>query len=349
MSIPASRELVTGVIHGDKSSSSPLPSTPTLAASVRSPLPVVIPRELPFQRQSHVLLTATSETTKSFRGAFFSPFVRAWVPELQNHGIQQEDFLTFIDGLNEAWVSHPIFEGLGLVGGVLGMAHGVHPVQIASAALQLTSGAASAASSYTRTKAYVKAVNADMFHPAALHATVLSTKKMVQEVGYSEETLQLPPLETMEDRDREATTHACEAIQDGKMDLPKDDPRARRLQALQGYVMPLNFDVPTLTSPDNFLRKTGAASAARRARKQKEKMREMRERRTNKQAEAVEEQEKREKELGKEARKGKKNLNEVDMKEEKDANGIRWVVISRWDRDISSDDDSIDTLDATLS
>lgn len=341
------------------------------------------------------MLKAVLETTKCFRGAFFSPFVRAWVPQLESHGIQREDFLTFIDGLNEAWVSHPIFEGLGLVGGVLGMVHGVHPVQIAGAALQFTSGAASAATSFVRTKAYVKAVNADLFHPAGLHATISTTKKMVQEVGYPEERIRLPPLETMEDWDREATAHAHDAVLDGKMDLPSDDPRARRLQALEGYVMPLNFDVPNVTSPDNFMRKIGSANAARRARKQERKMREKREERTKKQAESLKErdkemaklqkdlakerekldkelrkekeekkrrkalreyekeeakilkdmakeQEKCDRELGKGKRRGEKNRTEVDKKEEKDANGIRWVVISRWNGDGRSDEDSVD-------
>lgn len=102
----------------------------------RIPLPIVLP-----------------QTSKNFRGAFFSPFVRAYVPELEAHDISQSDFLTFIDGLNEAFIANPVFQGFGIAGTIMQQFYGVHPVQWAGMGVSVVSGMASAATSYARTRA----------------------------------------------------------------------------------------------------------------------------------------------------------------------------------------------------
>lgn len=121
--------------------------------------------------------------SKSFRGAFFGPLARAYPPALADYGIPQDKFHTFLDGFNEAFVAHPVFQGLGVAGAVMTMAYGVHPMQWAGMGLQVSSGVASAATSYLRTKQYVRAVNEQLFNPAGLHVNVMTTSKMVQRIG----------------------------------------------------------------------------------------------------------------------------------------------------------------------
>jgi len=212
-----------------------------------------------------------TETSKSFRGAFFSPFVRAYVSELANHGIEQEVFLAFVDGLNEAFIAHPIFQGLGMSGMAMTFAHGVPPVQWAGMGLQLASGVTSAATSYVRTRAYVKYQNAQTFHPAGLHACILSTKDMMEKVKYPHAGLQLPPMDNFADISSSIPADPLDESTTQAFDICPDDPRMRRIRALKGYVMPLDLNVPPAIVPDNFLRKMGAAQSERLARSQNKK------------------------------------------------------------------------------
>lgn len=218
------------------------------------------------------------QITKSFRGAFFSPFVRGYAPELEAHGISQADFLTMLDGLNECFVAHPVFQGLGIAGAVMGFVYGVQSVQWAGVGLQVAAGVTSAATSYARTRAYVKEVNRDLLHPAALHMNILTTKKMMDKVGYPEDKLQLPSLDLPDTEvltqsapqaDKVSSNDTADAVS-----LSSEDPRMRCLKALEGYVMPLSLDVPDAVAPDtnNFLKKMGANQAARMKRKQEKKL-----------------------------------------------------------------------------
>ena len=201
--------------------------------------------------------------------------MRAYSSELEACGIQKTEFVTFIDGLNESFVGHPIYQGLGIVGGVMSMFYGVSPVQWAGTGLQVASGVASAGTSYFRTKAYVKAMNKDLFNPAGLHINIMTTAKMMQKVGYPESRLQLPPLDLSGDLETANSLDlrpkdAARVVAANQS--PDDDPRMRRLKALEGYVAPLDLNVPAHETPDNLLRKMGAAQAARLSRKQNKKL-----------------------------------------------------------------------------
>ena len=200
--------------------------------------------------------------------------MRAYVPELGAHGIREADFVTFIDGLNEAFIAHPLFQGLGIVGGVMSMFYGVTPVQWAGAGLQVASGVASAATSYFRTRAYIKAVNQDLFHPSGLHLNIMSTKNMMKKVGYPEDKLQLPPLESNSDLDQDIWSDAKSTPGEASdTDLPaQDDPRMRRVRALQDYVMPIDLDVPAAVAPESLFRRMEAARAAKQMRSQERQM-----------------------------------------------------------------------------
>lgn len=199
--------------------------------------------------------------------------MRAYVPELAAHGIREADFVTFIDGLNEAFIAHPIFQGLGIVGGVMSMFYGITPVQWAGAGLQVASGVASIATSYLRTRAYMKAVNQDLFHPSGLHLNIMTTTNMMKKVGCPEDKLQLPPLESNSDLDQDIWSDAKSTVEASDTSSPaQDDPRMRRVKALQGYVMPIDLDVPAAVAPDSLFRRMGAARAAKQMRNQERKM-----------------------------------------------------------------------------
>lgn len=343
------------------------------------------------------------EVSKSIKGAFFSPFARAYIPELDAHGISCNDFVAYIDGLNEAFVAHPVFQGLGIVGGVLQMAYGVQPAQYAGMGLQVAAGLASAATSYARTRAYIKATNKDLFHPAGLHVNVLTTKKMLAKVGYPEEKMQLPPLNTSDDliiqpgmKRKEAAKAAAEQASE------QNDPRMRRLEALKGYVTPFNLNVPAQVVPDNFFRKMGATQAAKMEKKQDRKsmkrqtkhykgearleklesrkdsrqtrleselavldaefdkqlsmtddpvqQEKLRANHENDRSKRVRKLEKRlaksERKIEKRSRKHEKKTSKLDKKEEKIAHKIRWLVITRWEKEIDSDAGSLESSDS---
>ncbi|KAF2487395.1 hypothetical protein BDY17DRAFT_342161 [Neohortaea acidophila] len=325
---------------------------PSVSASRHGmPLPVVIP-----------------QTSKTWKGAFFSPFVRAYAPGLAEHGIDKETFATFIDGLNEAFVAHPLYQGASVVGGVMGMFYGLDPVQWAGIGLQVASGVASAATSYARTRAYVKAMNANLFHPAGLHLNVLTTKKMASKVHYPHEKLQLPDIEQQpDDLSRYSSKQAAKAMAEEMPD--RDDPRVRRVRALEGYVQPLDFDMPQQVKPDNFLRKMGANQAARMERKQSRKMTKKRAKAFKKTAGAERKQlkgdrkvsklqqeldlletqdsqpsaskeelrrkiakveAKRDRKVAKKTERSGDAMAKADRRESKTAQKVRWLVISEW-------------------
>jgi hypothetical protein len=213
--------------------------------------PCAIPRKSKTNTHHHLTIL---EITKTFKGAFYSPFLRAHAPALQSRGISRDDFVTFIDGLNECFIAHPVFRAANIVGQVLTLAYGAQPVQWAGMGLQLASGVISAATSYARTRAFIKAMNADLFHDAGLHVHILTTKKMLEKLGLPNDKIELPSLEQGDDA-----------------------PVMRRLKALEGHISPLDLDVPVAVQPDGLFRKMGAAQATKSSQKQNDKLEKRRE------------------------------------------------------------------------
>lgn len=151
---------------------------------------------------------------------------------------------------------------------------GVQPVQLAGIGLQAASIAASGATSYVRTRQYVKAINESYFHPAGLHLHVFDTKKMTAKVNYPEEKLKLPPLDFTTDLPppTEGMDRKESRQQSVAQVMEQNDPRLRRIKALEGYVLPLDLEVPQPATPDNLLKKMSATKAAKLERKQNGKM-----------------------------------------------------------------------------
>lgn len=248
------------------------------------------------------------------------------------HGIQQVKFLAFIDGFNEAFVAHPIFQGLGVAGAVMSMAYGVHPVQWAGLGLQISSGMVSAATSYLRARQYVQAINMELFNPAGLHVTVMTTKKMMVKIGLPGEQLKLHPL-SADAPTPDANVLAYES-QSEVQQLPElEHARAQSLKALQGQVMPLNFNVPEAKTPDSLLQKMGANQVSRLSKKQQTKAQKKREKANEEivkmNAEADKEQSKGDKDVLKKQREAEKEISKLERELEQEKSVSKRLEASK--------------------
>ncbi|PVH74222.1 hypothetical protein DL98DRAFT_658957 [Cadophora sp. DSE1049] len=200
-----------------------------------------------------------------------SPFARCYPHYLStlSNPIADSEFLAFIDRLNHVFVSLPIFQVAHIAGGVLGSVQGVLPVQALGGVLQVTSLLASAGVSYHRMRKFLKAANADIFTPRGLVCRVMTTKKMMAAINFTEVDekgqLKLPPLETVHDLgdfyrpSDPASINSDEIETNSQIETVSGvrDPRLLRLQALEGYITPLDFDVSSEPSPEGWLSKMG--------------------------------------------------------------------------------------------
>jgi hypothetical protein len=256
--------------------------------------------------------------------------------------------------------------------------HGLLSVQYTGMGVQFASDISSAAASYLRTKAYFEACNADIFHPVGLHAVVLTTRDMMAKVGHGEQWLSLPPLETSEDLEDSMTAGREGGVMTAQETANSlEDPRMRRLNALHGYVAPLDFNVPAVVAPVNLVNKMAAWQAQKTAEKHEKKEIKRREkaeaksrhpdetatkgeRRLERKLASVEKslekhggnpdgkrvrraQERYEREQRKVERKaGRKEgkSGKDERREEKKANRIRWIVITQWEGEAEGDVDS---------
>ena len=126
----------------------------------------------------------------------------------------------------------------------------VLPAQAVGGVLQVTSALASAGTSFLRVRKFMKAANAEIFSPRGLVVKIQTTKKMMASVGFTETDekgkLLLPPLETVVDLVACTSAPSVCSTNNTPADIisPLEDPRLLRLQALEGHIAPLTFDVP---------------------------------------------------------------------------------------------------------
>lgn len=192
-------------------------------------------------------------TVSSSMRSNFLPFMRAYAPELNHHGISMEEFLRIIDGLNEVFIGHPGIRAANLAGTITGFVPSAIAQGIGTG-IQFASGIGSAATSYTRTKEYVKAVNTTVFAPRGLRLAIQSTKEMTAAVGATN-GIYIPNFP-------ETNIGASQDI------------RMERLHALEPYIAPLTFNVPdSRTNQANWYDKLNGWQATRDTKKQ-EKARE---------------------------------------------------------------------------
>lgn len=108
---------------------------------------------------------------------------------------------------------------------------------------------ASAGTSFVRVRKFMKTANVEIFAPRGLIVKLHTTKKMMERVGFTgtdaDGKLRLPPLETVTDLGK-YSSESCLSDNDNTSPTAVSllgDPRLLRLQALEGYIAPLTFDV----------------------------------------------------------------------------------------------------------
>ncbi|KAL3425497.1 hypothetical protein PVAG01_02288 [Phlyctema vagabunda] len=190
------------------------------------------------------------QSTNVFMIKTFSPFARSYAPVLATlpNPISENEFLQFIDGLNNAFLSAPIFQAMHIAGGGL-LGSQILPAQAVGGVFQLVSVAGSAGVSILRVRSYMKKMDAQLWAPRGLSCKLLTTKKMMAAIGFQDADgkgkLNLPSLNNLSDIGAGTVGDVQQGMgPDGEIQIGPEDPRVRRLRALEAYVAPLSFEVP---------------------------------------------------------------------------------------------------------
>jgi hypothetical protein len=201
------------------------------------------------------------QTSKTLQGVRFSPFSRVYPTCLLQTSppISKDNFVQIIDDLNEAFIASPFLQALNTAGNIAGLAPSL-VAQIVGSSVALGADAGSAATSYTRTRAFVKTINASVFAPRGLQLRVLSTKDMLNSIGVNSSDFNLPPLPDYD--------HNWAEGQEASV----SDPRIRWLQALEGRIATLDWNVPEIVELENWLKKAGSWQSKRQGEKQTTKI-----------------------------------------------------------------------------
>jgi hypothetical protein len=135
------------------------------------------------------------------------------------------------------------------------------PVQGTGAFLQGVSLAASAGISFMRAKKFMADANAKMFHPRNLEAKLMGTKKMMSAIGYTPTDangkLSLPP--ALEQNDEGFYSAAASLNESETRPNTAEDPRVRRLRALEGHVAPFDLAADYAVIPEQWFKKYSTA------------------------------------------------------------------------------------------
>ncbi|KAF8853315.1 hypothetical protein BDZ45DRAFT_729617 [Acephala macrosclerotiorum] len=241
------------------------PSQYTATANTESTYPTPAQNNLTLEKPIVI-----PQQTNIFLIKTFSPFARAYSPSLRNLPIPipKEEYIQFIDGLNNAFVSSPIFQAAHVAGGALPRSQ-ILPAQAVGGVFQVVSVLGSAGVSVVRVRRYMKKANQNIFAPRGLIVKIMSTKKMMAEVGVGPENLDpkgklaLPPLEELSDLTPQTGALIRHPTEQGvrtheRTTSSVEDPRMRRIRALNGYIAPLEFETEPV-QPKGVYEKYGGA------------------------------------------------------------------------------------------
>lgn len=126
-----------------------------MQANGRLPCPVIIPQRRP--------------RTKS-RG-----FVKAYAPDLENCGIDQETWMDFLETFHKASQASPIFGGILIAGHLVGYVPSISAM-VASMLIQTAATGAIVLHSRSRTNSFLDDVNQFFFRPRGLFALLIKYK-----------------------------------------------------------------------------------------------------------------------------------------------------------------------------
>ncbi|KAI5121179.1 hypothetical protein M0805_005980 [Coniferiporia weirii] len=186
-------------------------------------------------------------------------FTRAYSPELQASGIEMDDWIKFIDALNLAHTASPPLRVVDMAGMVIGLVP-YHWAMIASTCLQVVAKTGIHIISKSLTDRLLRRANAEYFAPRGLRVRICKNAAMRQIIGLDAPTPEPHGSEKFtrfkKSAGRTAETVALHLPVVRKIynhyaePVPAVDPNApgemaaRRMLPLQGYVLPLTFDVP---------------------------------------------------------------------------------------------------------
>lgn len=246
-----------------------------------------------------------------------SPFARARAPELEHrYGLSPADMLAFIDGLNESFMANPVLQATNTLGNIVGFIP-LSTAQVVGGSINVASGLGMAATSIIRTKQYMAQANENIFRPKGLHAQICKTEKMLVRTG------------VRCDGSVFAQGQYQAMIDSAGMENASRNHLARRMEALGGGVVELEFDgLDAPVAPSNWMKKFGAYSAQRAEKSQLKKL-------DKKQAKADRKTSKAEKKGRKHERRAEKRLN----KAAKNVKKMLWIVITTDKESLSGDDD----------
>ncbi|KAJ6582909.1 hypothetical protein DFH09DRAFT_911858 [Mycena vulgaris] len=194
---------------------------------------------------------------------FDAPFARGYNPLLESVDLPQEQLLAFIDGLNLALTASPPLRVVNLAGMAIGFVP-YHWAMIAGAAIQVAAQTGMRILSKTLTDRYLRAANLRLFKPRGLSVRICSAAAMQHLVtkqpiaappsklkrfgrGVGSVLMQIPiPIASV----------LVHAVADKPPKVPAMDPNSyagtskkllatqRRVAALEGHAMSLDFDMP---------------------------------------------------------------------------------------------------------
>ncbi|KAG9003693.1 hypothetical protein FRB93_010914 [Tulasnella sp. JGI-2019a] len=199
-----------------------------------------------------------------------APFARAYSSELIQSGIEQEDLLKFIDGLNTAMLASPPLRVLDTVGKVIGMVP-YHWTIIASIAIQTGAKAGAKALSKGLTDRYLRIANEAYFAPRGLRVRLCRTPAVRQLIGLD------PTKDSKSSSFSESLKTTGMMVENVGLSVPivrnaivrlhpapsvdtriVPDATRRRVASLEGRCLPLEYDMPLPTKPNGKIEQMNA-------------------------------------------------------------------------------------------
>ncbi|KAL5487557.1 hypothetical protein ACEPAI_5665 [Sanghuangporus weigelae] len=206
-------------------------------------------------------------------------FIRGYSPELEASGVQMNDWMHFVDGLNIAMSASPPLRVVEFAGMVIGFVPH-HWAIIASAGIQFAAGTGIYILAKTLTDRYLRRANTEYFAPRGLRVRICKTAAMRQLTG----------LDPVPDANEPTTSAKVKkfAVQSGRvaetvvLHLPiirkvynrfapgvpsipagaegLGGVTARRLAMIECHALPLTFDVPPPPPEEGLMNKVSGLS-----------------------------------------------------------------------------------------
>lgn len=165
------------------------------------------------------------------------PFIRAYSPELAPLGVEEKDFLAFIDNLALVQAGPVAFQAVNAVGA--GMSSVPHHWAVAiGTGIQVVIGAGTAAIIIARTKKYLASANEEYFNPRGLKVSLKKDPEVAALLGVSPDQKPLAPI-TMDSNELFTL-------------------RDRRMHVFSPYIASLTTDVAPPAKQRNFLDRISA-------------------------------------------------------------------------------------------